>query len=159
MGIANFKALLLDDPRFWKAFLNTVYYVLGVVPIGSFVNTGCTIAGTVVTDATAAYADFIYAYSQFPSISCDQTLTGTLAGVTLPPGVYCFTAAATLTGVLKLNAQGDPNAVWIFKIGAGTDGNGATGALTTTSFTVDMIGGGQPCNVYWWVAQAATLNT
>jgi hypothetical protein len=32
-----------------------------------------------------------------------------------------------------------------------------TGALTGTNFTVRMTGGGVPCNVTWWVAQAATL--
>jgi Ice-binding-like len=32
-----------------------------------------------------------------------------------------------------------------------------TGALTGTSFSVVMDGGGQACNVTWWVAQAATL--
>jgi multiple sugar transport system permease protein len=34
VGAENFRALLFDDPRFWKAFRNTVLYVIGVVPIG-----------------------------------------------------------------------------------------------------------------------------
>jgi len=34
VGLRNFVTLLLHDPRFWKAFRNTVLYVLGVVPIG-----------------------------------------------------------------------------------------------------------------------------
>jgi hypothetical protein len=133
---------------------STVTGDVGVVPIGTFVNTDCTIIGTIYTDATAAYADFVNAYSQFPSISCDQTLTGTLAGVTLPPGVYCFPAAATLTGTLTLD--GPTDGVWIFKIGTG-----GTGALTGTNFSVVMAGGaaqeGLCPNVYWWVAQDATL--
>lgn len=135
---------------------STVTGDVGVVFPGTFVNTGCTIAGTINTNATAAYADFLYAYSQFPSISCDQTLTGTLAGVTLPPGVYCFPAAATLTGTLTLDGPAD--GVWIFKIGTG-----GTGALTGTNFSVVMAGGaaqeGLCPNVYWWVAQDATLTT
>ena len=32
-------------------------------------------------------------------------------------------------------------------------------ALTGTNFSVVMEGGGSPCNVYWWVAEAATLTT
>jgi len=34
VGLDNFRALLFDDPRFWKAFRNTVAYVVGVVPTG-----------------------------------------------------------------------------------------------------------------------------
>ncbi|PIQ84010.1 MAG: hypothetical protein COV75_04400 [Candidatus Omnitrophica bacterium CG11_big_fil_rev_8_21_14_0_20_63_9] len=34
VGLSNFITLLTNDPRFWKAFRNTVSYVLGVVPIG-----------------------------------------------------------------------------------------------------------------------------
>ena len=34
VGAENFHAILFNDPRFWKAFRNTVSYVLGVVPIG-----------------------------------------------------------------------------------------------------------------------------
>ncbi len=132
---------------------STVTGDVGVVSPGTSV--GCTPTGTVYTNATAAYADFLFAYDSFPSIPCDQILTGTLAGVTLSPGVYCFTAAAALTGTLTLNGPAD--GVWIFKIGTG-----GTGALTGTNFSVVMAGGaaGTTCpNVYWWVAQAATLTT
>ena len=132
---------------------STVTGDVGVVSPGTV--TGCTPTGTVNTNATGAYADFLFAYDSFPSIPCDQILTGTLAGVTLSPGVYCFTAAAALTGTLTLNGPAD--GVWIFKIGTG-----GTGALTGTNFSVVMAGGaaGTTCpNVYWWVAQAATLTT
>jgi hypothetical protein len=94
--------------------------------------------------------DFNDAYAAIAATSCDETLTGTLAGVTLAPGVYCFDAAATLTGTLTL--AGDPSAVWIFKIGTG-----GTGALTGTNFSVVLANGVPACNVTWWVAQAATL--
>jgi hypothetical protein len=79
-------------------------------------------------------------------------LTGTLSNQVLAPNVYCFDAAATLTGQLTLD--GPANGIWIFKVG--TLG---TGALTGTNFSVVMSGGGQPCNVYWWVAEAATMTT
>jgi hypothetical protein len=127
--------------------------------------TTSTVVGTVypVGDPTviAAYDDAfvtstgnLSAYDQLAAEPCGTTLTGTLAGITLTPGVYCFDAAATLTGVLTLDAGGNPNAVWIFKIGTG-----GGGALTGTNFTVVMANGGQPCNVYWWVAEAATMTT
>jgi hypothetical protein len=122
---------------------------------GSVTQTNCPITGTVhVGDAASiqAYSAFLAAYAALapqPGDVC-TTLTGTLAGVTLAPGVYCFDAAATLTGVLTLN--GPPNGTWVFKIG--TSG---TGALTGTNFSVVMAGGGDSCNVTWWVAQAATM--
>ncbi|HVC18721.1 MAG TPA: ice-binding family protein [Vicinamibacterales bacterium] len=133
---------------------STVTGDVGVVAPGTFTNTGCTVAGTVNPNATAAYADLLNAYDTLEfNATCDVTLTGALTGVTLAPGVYCFPAAATLTGTLTLNGPAD--GVWIFKIGTG-----GTGALTGTGFSVVMAGGAAtaPCpNVYWWVAQAATL--
>jgi hypothetical protein len=122
----------------------------------------CPVTGTVhAGDAAAAqaYNDFLLAYLALGSTPCStdptHTLTGTLASVTLTPGVYCFDAAAALTGVLTLDAQGDATAAWTIKVGSGLAG----GALTATSFTVVMANGGQPCNVSWWVADAATLTT
>ena len=132
----------------------TASTVAGDVGYGTtFINTGCTVTGTASHPAAEVYADFFSAYDWLrDNTTCDQTLTGTLAGVTLPPGVYCFTAAATLSGTLTLDGPAD--GVWIFKIGTG-----GTGALTGTSFSVVMAGGAaEVCpNVYWWVAQGATL--
>jgi len=128
---------------------------IGVALSSAFTNTGCTITGTVhAGDAVAAraYRDFLSAYAALATTPCDQTLTGTLAGVTLTPGVYCFGAAATLTGTLTL--QGPVNGLWLFKVGTG-----GTGALTATNFSVVTAGGAQACNVNWWVAEAATLTT
>jgi hypothetical protein len=134
----------------------TASTITGAVGYGAaFANTACAVRGTVSTPAAPAYRDFLTAYDTLHfNTPCDQTLAGTLAGVTLGPGVYCFPAAATLAGTLTLN--GPANGVWIFKIGT----NG-TGALTGTGFSVVMAGGAAvSCpNVYWWVAQAATLTS
>jgi hypothetical protein len=120
---------------------------------------GVSSSGTAITStrckmqtqlATSAYADFLTAYNGFatvPPCNPSQILSGTLAGVTLAPGAYCFPAAATLTGTLTLSGTGP----WIFEIG--TSG---TGALTATNFTVV---GSNPCNATWWVRQAVTLKT
>ena len=53
-----------------------------------------------------------------------------------------------------MTLDGPANGIWIFKIG--TSGSGY---LEGTNFSVFMTGGGQPCNVYWWVAQYATMTT
>lgn len=112
----------------------------------SVVQTSCPITGSIIAPVSAqVVADFNTAYAGYGAIPCGQTLSGTLAGVILAPGVYCFTAAATLTGTLHLTGSGP----WIFKIGTG-----GTGALTGTGFSVVTS---NPCNVNWWVSQAATM--
>jgi hypothetical protein len=158
LGAASDFAALAGGPAAGAVTCTTSIVTgdVGVVFPGTFVETDCTINGTVDENATAAYADFLSAYEMFPSIPCDATLTGTLAGVTLAPGVYCFDAAATLTGTLTLNGSSTDD-LWIFKIGTG-----GTGALTGTNFSVVMAGGAEAAqcpNVYWWEAQAATMTS
>ncbi len=126
-------------------------------PSGSFTQTICPVEGSINIGnsvARAAYEGFLDTYAGLAPIageSCTM-LTGTLAGVTLAPGTYCFAAAAALTGTLTLD--GPSNGTWIFKVG--TSG---TGALTGTSFNVVLANGALACNVTWWVSQAATLTT
>jgi len=127
-------------------------------PGGPVVQTGCAVNGSVQPGDVAAVdasRDFLAAYdalAALPPEQCDAFLSGTLAAVTLPPGVYCFGAAATVTGLLTLD--GPAGGVWIFRVGT----NG-TGALTGTGFAVAMSGGGQPSDVYWWVADAVTMTS
>ncbi|HEX6368915.1 MAG TPA: ice-binding family protein [Longimicrobium sp.] len=123
-------------------------------PGGSFAGVNCPVtSGTVqlgTPAAVAAYNSFVATYNARETVPCGTVLTGTLAGVTLPPGVYCFDNAATLTGVLTLN--GPASGVWLFKVG--TSG---VGALTGTGFSVVMAGAASECNVTWWVEDAATM--
>jgi hypothetical protein len=116
--------------------------------------TRSVVNGTVNADAEQAHNDFLVQYDQIAAMDNGTVLTGTLANVTLSPGVYSFGAAATLTGVLTLDGHGDANAIWIFKIGTA-----GTGALTGTGFSVVMANDGSACNVIWWVSQAATMTT
>ena len=119
----------------------------------SVVQTSCTISGAIIAPVSAqVLTDFNGAYNALAGQSCDSFLAGTLANVTLAPGVYCFSAAATLTGTLTL--AGSSTDTWLFKIG--TSG---TGALTGTNFSVVMANGASACNVTWWVAEAATMTT
>jgi hypothetical protein len=82
---------------------------------------------------------------------------GELGGLTLPPGVY-KSASGTFnisTGNLTLDAQGNPNAEWIFQTAAGLT-VGVAGPSGAKS--VLLINGGQAKNVYWYVGSAATIN-
>ena len=107
-------------------------------------------------DAVAAQAqvDLGLAYDDLAGRACDPSgnLTGQdLGGLTLTSGVYCFDTSAQLTGLLTLDAKGDSGAVFVLKIGS---------TLTTaSSSSVQMIGNGNPCNVYWQVGSSATLGT
>jgi hypothetical protein len=123
-------------------------------PEASVVQTeGCIITGAIIAPVSAGVLDdFNDAYDALAGQSCDSFLTGTLADVSLTPGVYCFSAAATLTGTLTLD--GGSTDTWLFKVG--TSG---TGALTGTNFSVVMTDDASACNVTWWVAEAATMTT
>jgi len=130
---------------------------LGVSP-GSAVTgfpPGSVVSGTIhAADAVAAAAEssVTTAYNNLAGQACTQDLTGQdLGGKTLTAGVYCFSTSAQLTGILTLNAQGNANAVFIFKIGS---------TLTTASgASVLITNGGSVCNVFWQVGSSATLGT
>ena len=82
---------------------------------------------------------------------------GELGGLTLTPGVY-KSASGTFkitNGNLTLDAQGNPNATWVFQTASGLTVGiaGPTGAKS-----VIMIGGALPKNVFWYVGSAATIN-
>jgi len=115
-----------------------------------------TVTGGVIHagDAVAlqAQADLTTAYNTLAGQTCEHDFTGLdLGGLTLIPGVYCFSSSAQLTGMLTLDAQGDPGAVFLFQIGS---------TLTTASnASVLLINGAQGCNAFWQVGSSATLGT
>ena len=110
--------------------------------------------GTIhAADATAAGAqvDLTAAYIDAATRTPTGALPPAIGGLTFTEGVYNAPAAVGLTGTVTLDAQGDPNAVFIFQIGS---------ALTTASgSTVDLINGANPCNVFWQIGSSATLGT
>jgi Ice-binding-like len=104
-------------------------------------------------DATAAGAqvDLTAAYTDAATRTPTGPLPAAIGGLTFTPGVYNAPAAVGLTGTVTLDAQGDPNAVFIFQIGS---------ALTTASGSVvNLINGANPCNVFWQIGSSATLGT
>ncbi|MFY9822022.1 MAG: ice-binding family protein [Thermoanaerobaculia bacterium] len=113
--------------------------------------TGGTIhAGDFV--AAQAQTDLTVLYNDLATSVCNADLTGQdLGGLTLTPGVYCFSTSAQLTGTLTLDAQGNSNAVFVFKIGS---------TLTTASASsVLLINSASSCGVFWQVGSSATLGT
>ena len=137
-----------------NAGLTTVTGDLGVSP-GTMVTgfppgilTGTLHAGDPV--AFQAQGDLTTAYNACAGAVVTATLTGQdLGGQTLTPGVYFFAASAPLNGVLTLDAQGNPNAVFIFQIGSTL--------LAAINSSVRVINGAQDANVFWQVGSSATL--
>lgn len=136
------STVLVGDLGVWPGLA-----IIGFPP--GIVN-GTTHAGNAV--ALQAQSDLVTAYNNVAGQMCDTDLTAQdLGGLTLVPGAYCFSTSAQLTGTLTLDAQGDPNAVWVFQTGS---------SLTTASnAVVDVINGGSSCNVFWQIGSSATLGT
>lgn len=102
-------------------------------------------AATGIADLTTAYNDAA------GRMLCPVAVAGNLAGQTLAPGLYRSTSSLSITsGALTLDAQGDPNAVFIFQMAS---------TLTTSSGRVVLAGGAQARNVFWQVGSSATIGT
>ncbi len=101
--------------------------------------------------AQQAQSDVTTAYNSLASMAPTADMTGTdLGGLTLIPGVYFFASSAFLTGTLTLDAQGDPDALFVFQMGS---------TLTTApNSTVLTINSADACDVYWQVGSSATLD-
>lgn len=110
--------------------------------------------GTIYTpDLLTAQAaiDLSAAYNQLSSIATTNASHAPAfgGGETLIPGVYAIAAAGSVGGVLYLDAQNDPNAIFIFKIG----GAFTTGAGTTIVLQNQAKAG----NVFWLSVGATTM--
>ena len=132
---------------------------LGVAPGTSLVGFGfpAVVNGaTHVNDAVAALAqdDLTTAYGVAagqPVAPADDLTGQDLGGKSLTAGAYRYASSAQLTGQLTLDAEGDPDAQFVFQIGS---------TLTTASASsVALVNGASPCNVYWQVGSSATLGS
>jgi hypothetical protein len=101
--------------------------------------------------ALQAKNDLVTAYNDAAGRSSTATVAGDLAGQTLAPGVYTSASTLGLSGQLTLDAQGNPNAVFIFQAGSSL--------IVGSGSQVNLIGGAQACDVYWQVGSSATIGT
>jgi hypothetical protein len=132
---------------------------LGVAPGSAIVGFGLPAVvngATHVNDAVAnqAQSDLTTAYNVAAGqpVAPANDLTGTdLGNRTLTAAAYRYTSSAQLTGRLTLDAQGDPNAQFVFEI--------ASTLTTAPASSVVLVNGASPCNVYWQVGSSATLDT
>jgi hypothetical protein len=96
--------------------------------------------------AAQAQADLVTAYADADARTPRSEIVGDLGGQTFRAGVFHSTAALAVTGTVTLDAQGDPNAVFIFQVDAAM--NTAAGA------EVVLANGATADNVYWQVQGA-----
>lgn len=115
---------------------------------GSVVLTGTNHAGDAVTQG--AKQDLLKAYNDAAGRNPVTNVPVELGGKRLLPGVYT-SGTLGLTGTLTLDAQGDPNAEFIFKAGSTL--------ITASASRVVLVNGAQPCNVVWQIGSSATFNT
>lgn len=101
------------------------------------------VANLAQVDLTNAYND---AAGRIPVTSAPADLSGQV----LVAGVYGGPTLG-LTGTVTLDAQGDPNAVFVFQA--------ASTLITASNSVVSLVNGADPCNVYWQVGSSATLGT
>jgi len=107
-------------------------------------------AGSTPAILATAYADKTAASSDIASrLAADGTDigAGVLDGQVLPPGLYVWNGALSITNDITLS--GGPDDVWIFKMDGGlTVGIGKT---------VHVTGGANPKNIFWYATGAASF--
>jgi LPXTG-motif cell wall-anchored protein len=100
--------------------------------------------------ALQAQADVTTAFNDVAGRAVTSVIAADLGGQTFVSGVYSG-GALGLTGTLTLDAQGDPNAVFIFQA--------ASTLITASTSNINLINGADACNVFWQIGSSATLGS
>ena len=118
---------------------------------------GSAASALIATNALAAMQAFYISISPANRPNGIILSTDELGGRTLAPGTYRSASGtyAITNGDLTLDAQGNPDAVWVFQVPTALTVGvaGPTGAKS-----VILAGGAQARNVFWYIGTAATIN-
>jgi hypothetical protein len=128
-----------------------VYAGTAITGFGPGIVNGTQYAG--IAPADTAQGNLTTAYGDAAGRTlCVVSVAGNLGGMTLPPGLFKSTSFLEVSsGDLVLDAQGDPNAVWIFQM--------ASGLTVFSNQRVLIINGGSAANVFWQVGSSAVMET
>jgi hypothetical protein len=120
-----------------------------ITGFGTVTLTGTNHGGDAVT--LAGKGDLLTAFNdaagQMPTITYAPIFD--LGGLTLAPGVHTDTSSFGITGILTLDALGNPNAAWVFQAGSTL--------ITSVGSSLNLINGAQAGNIFWQVGSSATL--
>jgi hypothetical protein len=136
-GIANAGVTTLTD----DLGVSPSNSVTGSPTVGGEIHAGDSVAAQGQSALTTAYDDA-------DGRRVHRTFAGDQIGKTFRPGVHHTSAAFALSGTLKLDADGDPNSVFIIQVDAALD--------TAANSTVELINGAQASRVFWQVQGAVT---
>lgn len=132
----------------------TMFGDLGLSPGSSVTGAPHVLGGTHVDDALAIGAKnaLTTAYNNAASRPSNGSAGTDLSGQVFLPGVRTASSSLLLSsGTVTLDAEGNPNAVFIFQIGSTL--------ITGSNTNVLLTGGAQACNVFWQVGSSVTLGT
>jgi LPXTG-motif cell wall-anchored protein len=129
---------------------------VGLFPGTSFTGqANVTTSGAIhIADAAARVAkdDLVTAYNDAAGRIPVTRIPTQLGGTTLTPGTYdSADGTFQITGTLTLDAQGDPNGVFIFKT--------ASTLITASYSNVNPINSARFCRTFWKVGSSAALGT
>jgi uncharacterized repeat protein (TIGR02543 family) len=149
-GVANTGVTTLIKGDVGSFPTPTITGLLEANVIGTLYTTASPIVEQAQLDLTTAYNE-----AQARSLNA-ISLPGQIGGLTLAPGLYVNSSTSGISGtgpqgILTLDAGGDPNAVWIFKMGSTL--------ITDAGTSIVLAGGAKAENIYWSVGTSATLGT
>jgi len=129
---------------------------VGLYPGTAFTGiTSTTIDGSVhLSDSQAIQAkdDLVAAYNDAAGRTPVTRIATELGGMTLTPGVYdSADGTFQITGTLTLDAQGDPDGVFVFKT--------SSSLITASDSNIVLLNGARYCRTFWQVGSSATLGT
>jgi hypothetical protein len=146
---------ILASTTVTSAGLTTVTGAVGVNP-GTSITGPIVASGGVFTPPSAtlttATATLASAYTELVATPCGAIpLPGIITTLVLTPGVYCTPTSLAIGTSLTLDAEGDPNAVFIIKV--------PTTLTTASASSILLINGALPGNVFFQVGASATMGT
>lgn len=155
---AGTYALLAGTPLISNTGPSVITGDVGISPALSVTGFGGapngTVNGSILAGAAVSGAkdDLTTAFIDASGRAGTPLASDQLAGVTLTTGVYDGGALdLSVGGVLTLDGQNDPNAVFIIRA--------ASSLVTGSGSSVLLTRGAQSCNVFWVVGSSASFGT
>jgi hypothetical protein len=123
------------DPGTYLVLFNSQYNIVPATE-EAFVTTS-----DAINDLTLIRSDI-----NMLTVDFSQAAAYDMGGKTITPGVYSYTGALSATTSVTLDAENDPNALFVFKTG---------GAFNTTAdIKIKLVNGASANNIFWIAAGA-----